>query len=71
MEKKKEPSFGISLVALLNFFAGILGIIFGPLRFPEQPIYSIYLLAMSLMSLISAIGLLELKSWGWWLSITC
>ena len=71
MEKKKASSFGISLVAWLNFFFGFLGIIFGSLSFAEQPIYSIYLLATSLMSLISAIGLLELKSWGWWLAITC
>jgi|GEM_PF-6725317 len=71
MEKTKTSSFGINLVASLNLFSGFLGIIFGSLNFAEQPIYSIYLFATSLMLLISAIGVLELKSWGWWLSITC
>jgi hypothetical protein len=68
---EKEAPFGIILIVGLHFVIGMVGLFLALLMFPFEPISSLCLLTLAVVLFVCAIGLLELRRWAWWLTVTC
>jgi hypothetical protein len=68
-EKKSKPPFGVIAVALINFIFGFAGIFLGISGVAIQPFQSVFILIQSGILFVSELGLLQLKSWAWYLTV--
>jgi len=68
-EAKTKVPMGVIAVAVINFIFGFAGIFLGILGITLQPFLSLYIFVLSSILLVSGLGLLELKSWAWYLAV--
>jgi hypothetical protein len=65
----EKRSLGVTIIAIVNFMFGLGGISVGLSGLYIQLYLSFCALATGFVLLIAGVGLLELKSWAWYLTV--